>query len=328
MLDEHHGHPAGQVPDRVAELVHLVGAQTGRRLVEHEQVRLVDQRPGEGDALLHRVGQRAGVAAGDLAGIEVGQDRHGAIAQGALVPVAAGQAERRGKEACLGAAGRPGHDVLQYGHAGEQPHALQGAGDAQTSQLVRLEPLEPLAAPAQDALVGIDEPADDVEQGRLTGAVGADHPQHLTRLDEQRHGVQRRQAAEADRDAVHVEASRAAAGFVHGRPTCACRYRCRRPVRPALNHAAPVVAVPASSPCWRPVLCLPMTWLTHPSARQSQRRTAVAPSVTDGSRAYVRPTSANHDSAPEQCGCRLRRCPHRLPRRGPSGPGAPRPRRR
>jgi hypothetical protein len=79
---------------------------------------------------------------------------------------------------------------------------------------VRPQAGERLAPPAQRPLVGAREAADDVEQGRLAGAVGSDDPQDLALLDVQADGVEGRQAAEADRGAVDLEATTTPAALV------------------------------------------------------------------------------------------------------------------
>jgi hypothetical protein len=218
------------------ELLHVVVAQARGRLVEQEQVGVADQRPGQGDPLLHRVRQAAREAAGVLDGAEGVEHEQRPVAQLLLVLVLVRQAEQRGQEAGLGGDAGPGHDVLEHRHVREQPHALQGARDAEPGQLVRLEAGEGLAAPAERALVGGDEAADDVEQGGLAGAVRADDAEHLVRLDAQRDGVQRRQAAEADRDPGGLEPAAGAGAGGAGAADRDGAGRCR--ARAGGRHAA------------------------------------------------------------------------------------------
>ena len=59
--------------------------------------------------------------------------------------------------------------------------------------------VERLAAPAERARVRLDEPADDVEERRLPGAVGTDDPEHLAPVDLDRNGVERGDPAERHR---------------------------------------------------------------------------------------------------------------------------------
>ena len=67
-------------------------------------------------------------------------------------------------------------DVLDHSHPGEQAEILERAGDAGLDQRVRLAPAD-VAAPEHDlAAVGAQEPGQQVERGRLAGAVRADQP--------------------------------------------------------------------------------------------------------------------------------------------------------
>src|SRR5262245_66356438 len=50
--------------------------------------------------------------------------------------------------------------------------------------------------------------ADDLEQGRFAGAIGADQPYDLAFADRERHVAQRHHAAEVAGDAFHLERSR------------------------------------------------------------------------------------------------------------------------
>ena len=81
----------------------------------------------------------------------------------------------------------------------QQPDALERPGDAQPRQAIRANLVERLAAPAERARIRLDEPADDVEQGGLPGAVRADDPQYLTALDLDRNGIERPDATERHR---------------------------------------------------------------------------------------------------------------------------------
>ena len=62
----------------------------------------------------------------------------------------------------------------------EQPDSLERPRDPERRQAGRARiRCQRLPAPAERPRVGLDEAADDVEQRRLAGAVGADHPEHL-----------------------------------------------------------------------------------------------------------------------------------------------------
>ena len=94
------------------------------------------------------------------------------------------------------------HHVLVHGQAGAESDTLERAGDAQLGQVVRVMPAEPASPVGQAAAPRVDEPADDVEQGRLAGAVRPDDAHHLATADPHRHLVERQEATETDTDLV------------------------------------------------------------------------------------------------------------------------------
>src|SRR5688572_5409051 len=75
------------------------------------------------------------------------------------------------------------HQVVENGHLREQLDVLEGAGDAQVCDAMRLQADQVLAAEADRARVGLVEPRDAVEDGRLAGSVGADHGEDLAVVD-------------------------------------------------------------------------------------------------------------------------------------------------
>src|SRR6185437_6940372 len=87
-------------------------------------------------------------------------------------------------------------DVLPDRHGLEQPYFLERAAQAGSAADVRriggAIAAEESDAPARRRQVA----ADDFEQSRLTGAVGADQTHHLALGDAERHVAQRDQAAE------------------------------------------------------------------------------------------------------------------------------------
>ena len=99
-----------------------------------------------------------------------------------------------------------GHHVLEHRQALEQADALQRAGDSERGEAIGPDPSQRPAAPLQRPRVGSDEAADQVEQRRLAGAVGADHADDLARSDLERHAVERGDPAEANRRIAHLQA--------------------------------------------------------------------------------------------------------------------------
>ena len=163
--------------------------------------RLADERAGERDALLHRVGKRR----------RQPRRRRPRSRAPASVPSARSRSARssrseRGRPSSALSDPRPAealradHHVLEHRQPGEQPDALQRARDAESRRAGWCAPSR-ASGPAIQAspTVGAHKPADHVEQGRLAGAVGTDDAEHLARRDLDRDVVERGDAAEADR---------------------------------------------------------------------------------------------------------------------------------
>ncbi len=188
---------------RAAERAHLALGQPAGRFVEQQQLWLCHQRASPARPASAR--RRAGRAE---AGPRTPQPR---ARRGSPSP-----APRFGAPPGSNATTREGgdriavqyrlgaeHHVLAHGQPGAQPDALQGAGNAELGQVMRVVPSQIATAVGEAAGARVDEPADDVEQRRLARAVRADHPDHLARHDRHRDVVEREDAAEADGDAVH-----------------------------------------------------------------------------------------------------------------------------
>jgi hypothetical protein len=71
--------------------------------------------------------------------------------------------------------------------------------------LVRLQRQQTIAVEADVARVRLVEPRDEVEDGRLSGAVGADQARDLAALDLERETVERLDAAEVFGELVDLE---------------------------------------------------------------------------------------------------------------------------
>src|SRR5262249_30189415 len=77
-------------------------------------------------------------------------------------------------------------DVLEHGHAAEELRRLEGPRDAARGDLVRPQPVDPLAGEADLARVGRVEAGQEVHRRRLARAVGPDEAAHLARADRER----------------------------------------------------------------------------------------------------------------------------------------------
>ena len=178
---DHHAHlrPAGaDCVDQIPELAARQRVDAGRRLVENEQIRIVDQRAAQAELLLHAAGQLAGRAV--LERIERGGGQELGDPGAAL--------GRRLPE-------QPAEEIDVLKHAQRRikiaAEALRHVGDAR-AQALEVRRCWPLAI-EDDDLSALDRAhaGNERQQGRLADAVRADHADHLARRDLDGHIVER-----------------------------------------------------------------------------------------------------------------------------------------
>jgi len=95
--------------------------------------------------------------------------------------------------------------VVEHGEVGERAGDLEGAGQAEAADRVRLEPDEGVAVEPDLTVVGREKAGEQVERGGLAGAVGADEPEHLAPRHVEREIADRLEPAEALGDRGHFE---------------------------------------------------------------------------------------------------------------------------
>jgi hypothetical protein len=211
--DEQHrdAEPALQQLDLHAHLLAQLRVQVAEGLVEQQEVRLVDERPAEGQALHLPAAQHRARAA--LGAAQAHQVEHA----GHLVP------HRRLREAPeLERVG----DVLEHGHVrpdrvGLEDHpevALVGRHEVPPGR-GRHHPI----AQGDLARVGLLEAGHEPQRGGLAAAAGAEQGEDLAAPDRQRNGIHRRRLAEPLADAVEREDRLADAGRL--RSHCQIRWR-------------------------------------------------------------------------------------------------------
>src|SRR3990172_2894059 len=191
VLDQQHG--LAPVPERAHGLQQLVEqgpVDTGRRLVEQDQLGIGHEHADELDELLLAVGQVARVLVRQPLELDEPQQLLGAPTR-------------------LGVAGR-GHyqQVLERRELGEHADHLEGAPHSAVEDLVRLEPVDALALEADFAGVPRFHARNAVEERGLARPVGADEPVDPARLERQRHAVDGGDAAEALDHAAQLEDGR------------------------------------------------------------------------------------------------------------------------
>ena len=196
-----------QPADQLGDVVGFLVAHAGGRLVEQQQARLQGQRH-------HDLG-RALIAVGQLAHQPVGLAGEPALLQqlaDALARSPASPAPRQpGPQAQAPPPPRPAmRRFSRTRQLGEDLGDLEGARHAELAtrwcagRSVMSRPSK------QDAARGRrEEAADQIEEGGLAGAVGADHGAQLARLDRERDVVDGDQAAEGARDVLDLEQAHA-----------------------------------------------------------------------------------------------------------------------
>ena len=157
--------------------------QAGGRLVEQQQLRPGRQGPGDLQLALGAVGEILRIVVGEGGELEDLEQLEGFALDGCLalkVATAAGDAveEAVAEAVVLGDA-----DVVEHRHVGPQADVLEGARHAQGGDPVRFEAGGRSPADADGAGAWLVEAADQVEDGGLAGAVGADQPDHFTLIE-------------------------------------------------------------------------------------------------------------------------------------------------
>ena len=157
---------AALLPDAQQLQVHaLAGQRVERpeRLVHQDQAGIVDQRPGDGGALLHAAGEFVGIFL-----LVAGQPDHVDQAAGALARLAHGQAEDFRRQ----------QDIFQHPPPFQQQRLLEHHAD-----IARRVEIAACAADLQRAAVVGKEPGNDLEQGGLAAARRPDDRHQLAFVD-------------------------------------------------------------------------------------------------------------------------------------------------
>jgi len=191
-FDDQYGHPPG-----------LVGIHAGDGLVQQEKAGFGAQCPGNLDPLLVAVGQHPDR---DVELVRQVEELGNLPRPRPVSPVLAarlGQLQPTGEEAGLGQVVSAEHQVLlDRLHCG-QGDVLECPGHPQPGDLVRPQPGELLVTELHTAFGRPVNPGQDVETGRLPGAVGTDDGVNGPGGDGEAHPVQRLDAGEAHSDVAY-----------------------------------------------------------------------------------------------------------------------------
>ena len=180
VLDEEDGRAGRvQLADEVGELRALCRPQAGGRLVEKQQPGPAGQRPRHLEAALLAQRQALGRPVRQLEQSDAVQALLGLGADLPLLPALGRRAERGGHQARPRTSVGTHHHVLQQRHACEQPGSLEHDRHTAARPDVGWQPVDVRPGQADRAGVRTQVAGDQVEQRRLAGAVGTDHPAQL-----------------------------------------------------------------------------------------------------------------------------------------------------
>jgi hypothetical protein len=183
---EHDWHAGGRVVGQhPAQDVDADGVEPGERLVEHQQLRIVNERRRQLHALLVAERQRLDAIAG-------------AVRQPQPLDPRVGRAAGRGRVHAVQP--REVDELVTHPHLRIQPTLLRHISKTRA-------PVEGHRTTGEQhlAAIGGEHAQDDAHRRRLAGAVRADEAEHLARADGERHTVQRHDIAVAAREVPQLE---------------------------------------------------------------------------------------------------------------------------
>src|SRR5258708_19234083 len=236
VLDDQDRDPAGvDLADDLDRFLDLGRVEPREVLVEKQQIRLGVQRPRHLQALAQAQGQAAGGGVAPTLHLRKG-DRLPRFPTRLFRAVRA----RKGR----------GHEVLEDGEAGQRPHDLERAGQAQPADLVGLAAVDPGSPEEDPSARGREVAVDQVEDGGLPRPVRPDQPQDLPLLQAEGHVAHGQQAAEALADVVELEeGGHAAAGPPCPRRRRACASRTAPTIPLGTKMMMPSMSTPKKIPC-------------------------------------------------------------------------------
>ena len=227
----HHDHPVGVVHDHLhvvldeqegdpvlgAQALHVVEqpapegrVDPGHRLVEEQEAGLRHQRPGELEQLALASGEGARVLVRELGQVEHVEQLDRLLVDLALARAPAERPEDHVGEPLARLVGRRQHHVVDHRHRRQRLGDLEGPHHSQPGDHVRRSPLDLAAVEHRPAAIRAVEAGDQVEEGRLAGAVGADQGRDRAPLDVHRRPADRLDAAEVLDDLGRFEDLRGA----------------------------------------------------------------------------------------------------------------------
>ena len=181
-------------------------------------------------------------------------------AAGALL--GAVEAQHRRGHAAPAAQVRAERDVLEHRHAGDHLHVLEGARHAALRDLARGQAVDALAAQRHLAARGRQHAGDEVEGGRLAGAVRADQAEDLAGAHLEADVVDRHQAAELLAHRLHVEHHLAVRRAARARAAAAASRPVDRALRLRGRRASTKAQMPSRAYCSTSTSRMPKTMIS------------------------------------------------------------------
>ena len=198
VFNHQHGVFPGQVEQNLAGLLAFLPGHAGDRLVQQKKRRLLHHDHADFQPLHFAVRQRPGLVLGLLFQPQGLQRRINSVC---VAPV---HDTEQGRHHVAAVAQGEG-EIVDQGEVPEHGGGLEFAPDAQHGDLVFLQ-LAEIGSLAEDDAPGVrfGPAADDVEQGRLAGAVGTDQRPQLAVVHVKIHLFQSLEAVERDGDILDV----------------------------------------------------------------------------------------------------------------------------
>ncbi len=184
-----------------AVLARSLHAHAGDRLVEHQQLRVLDQQHADLQPLLLAVAEQGGAHVEAVLQEDHFRDFMDAVAHGGVA--------REGQRAEHGASARKRNlEILEHGQIVVDRRGLELAPHPGLDDLVLLQLRQLRAAKRDRARRGLGLSADQVEHRGLAGAVGADDDADLVLLDIEREIVHRLEPVKGHREPFDREQER------------------------------------------------------------------------------------------------------------------------
>ncbi len=175
MLDQHYGRAhCGEPLDKRVDLLRLGRIESGCRLVEQQHARLTGQRTRDLETLERAVRHRRRVDPRVSFETEKAQQLQRPFTAFVLGTRKLGRVQECRQQTAALAQMAPGHDVLERGHVEKDLQVLERASDAGSGEFVRWRASEIALIEDDAARARHIDPRQQVKQGGLAGAVGAD----------------------------------------------------------------------------------------------------------------------------------------------------------